>query len=422
MFKIFNGRVIQLFLILIIFLLALEVRLWLVPHLGYSPDINFWQAWSKSITKFGIINAYEMRTDNQVMLPNYLPPYLYVLGIIGSIYQNFISPNFELFTRNLIFLLKLPAIIFDLLTGILIFLILRKQFNLKYYWSILILILYLFNPALIYNSSYWGQVDSLHTFFILLGLFFTTKNKFSWAWVLLTIALFIKLQSIIFFPLILFLNLQKRGAKNVFKNILLAVTITIVICFPFILAGKILLIIKIPFILAGGYPYISLNAFNVWWLYYPAIIFDTSKFLGLVPYFLIGLAIFFLSYFLAIKKSLKESSTPRVYLIGAFLVLVFFMFLTRVHERYLYPLFPLLALAMGKEKKILFIYLLLSFSHFANLVAVAPLFNFHYFSNFLMSWSPLFAVLNIICFFYFIYYLFVKINSYEKNSHCPANL
>ncbi|MCX7779216.1 MAG: hypothetical protein N2259_03185 [Patescibacteria group bacterium] len=411
-----NKKICFLFLCSL-FILAFLIRFWLIPYAGYRPDLNFWQEWAKSITKFGVLNAYEQRVNPEVMLPNYFPPYLYVLALIGKIYQKFFSPNFELNTYPLYFLLKLPAIVFDLLTGLFIFFLLRKQFQLKFWLAFFILALYLFNPGLIYDSAYWGQVDSIHTFFILLALFFVTKNKFSFSWIFLTIAFLFKMQSIIFFPLIFCLNWQKKGFLHLFKNIGLAILTALIICLPFILSGKIFSVIKIPFLLAGQYSYLSVYAFNFWWLYYPYLTSDLAKFLGLFPYFLVGFIFFFTTYFWAVKNLLKNSSPKIIYLTSAFLTFSFFMLLTRMHERYLYPLFPLMILTLNKDKNLFLIYLLLSLSFFANLAAIAPFRQSFYLFNLSNFSSWVFVFINIFCFLYLFFYLFYQNSTKNKNNH-----
>jgi len=421
MFKIENKK--TGFFLLLLFLLSLGIRFLIAPLPGHIPDFRCWQEWSRSINKFGIINVYEKRVEPTSILPDYLPSYLYILGFLGLIYQKFFSPTFELNTPTLIFLLKLPAIIFDLLTGFFIFWLLRNQFKLKFWLAFLILGFYLFNPGLIYNSSYWGQIDSIHTFFILVALFFATKNKFSFSWIFLTIALFFKLQSIIFFPLLFFLNFQKESLKKLIKNFGLSILTAFVICSPFILSGKIFQVIRIPFILTESYPYLSVNAFNFWWLFalrpYPFGLSDKDNFLGLAPYFLIGFALFFFVYFLLIKNILKNNSPKIIYLIAAFIALSFFMLPTRIHERYLYSFFPIFILILNKEKRFWLIYLLLSFTYFANLAAVTPFWKSEYLFNFspFSSWPIVF--INIFCFFYLLYYLFY---AGKKNSYRLTNL
>jgi hypothetical protein len=50
--------------------------------------------------------------------------------------------------------------------------------------------------------------------------------------------------------------------------------------------------------------------------------------------------------------------------------LLAFLFLPRMHERYLYPVFPLLATYLGLTGKFLKLFLLLSFFHMINLLVV----------------------------------------------------
>ena len=57
-------------------------------------------------------------------------------------------------------------------------------------------------PTVIVNSAYWGQCDSMYTFFCLATLYWLRKDKFVAAFVFLGLAFSCKLQTVFFLPFI----------------------------------------------------------------------------------------------------------------------------------------------------------------------------------------------------------------------------
>ena len=143
--------------IFIILFFGLIVRIILSPFLTLKLDQNTFIAWSVNLVEKGFDRFYLGWSD-------YFPGYMYVLWFLGKIRGVF--PD--------VFLYKLPAILSDIFCGYLIFKIAGKYVNEKI--SLIISSLYLFNPAVISNSTLWGQVDSIVVLFSLLSLYFFEKS------------------------------------------------------------------------------------------------------------------------------------------------------------------------------------------------------------------------------------------------------
>src|SRR6476660_1511215 len=99
---------------------------------------------------------------------NYTPPYLYLLFLM---------------TKTVGFLpkvtaIKLPSMGFDFLNAILIYKILRIKYSGGQRGTALIgASAFLVLPTIWLNSAYWGQADSIYSFFLLACLFFLMKDK-----------------------------------------------------------------------------------------------------------------------------------------------------------------------------------------------------------------------------------------------------
>jgi len=371
--ELFKSKVFLIILIIITLLAALIPRLLLSPYSGYPEDIAFFKEWSRNAVTFSIAHIYERSVNTDVILPNYMPIYLYFLRLSGFIYKTFISPEYNIDSASLTILLKINAIIFDLATALIIFYVLRKEFSfLAGYFG---LVLYSFHPAILVLSGYWGQVDSIPAFFVLLAIILATKNKFLGSWLFITIAVFIKLQSIIFIPIIFLLNLIKKK-YNLFdltKNILLSLILAILIISPFLINGTFISFVKTVFNSVGYYKYVSLNAFNIWWPLtngdYKTMP-DTEKLFNAIPYFYVGLFLFFIAYLFALIILYYKNDRFMIYMIASFIAFAFFMLPTQIHERYFFPLFALLVMIVWRNRQLLAIYLILALVFFANIFCV----------------------------------------------------
>lgn len=371
--ELFKSRIFLIILVIFTLFAALILRLFLSPHDGYPEDMILFKEWSRNAVTFGVAHIYDQTVNPNVMLPNYMPIYLYFLRFSGFIYKTFISPEYNIDSASLTILLKINAIIFDLATALLIFHVLKKEFS---FWAgYLGLILYAFNPAIFVLSGYWGQVDSIPAFFVLLSIILVTKNKFLGAWLFITLATFIKLQSIIFIPIIFLLNLIKKKYEllDLAKNILLSLMLAIIVISPFLIHGTYPSFVKTVFRSVGYYKFVSLNAFNIWWPLtngeYTTMP-DTDKLFNVIPYFYIGLFLFFIAYLFAIITLYYKNDKFMTYLASSFIAFAFFMLPTQIHERYLFPVFAILVMIVWRNRRLLAIYLILSLMFFANIFYV----------------------------------------------------
>ena len=95
---------------------------------------------------------------------------------------------------------------------------------------------------------------------------------------------------------------------------------------------------------------------------------ETSSFLGihLSLYGYLLYILFAAPLFLQMFRG-KNTSSEKTFVLFATLALISFLFLPKMHERYLYPFFPLLAVALGFSKKWLWLFTSVSLIHFFNL-------------------------------------------------------
>lgn len=339
--KLFNHRI--NFNIIAILFIALFFRLFIANFGTLQLDHGTFVAWANQLAISGMGDFYNGWSD-------YFPGYLYILFLLGKL--NTVFPYLE------VILFKLPAIIADVFTGLLIYKIVSKFKNEKV--GIIASLIYLFNPAIFANSSLWGQADSLTALFSLLAVYLFPKNVIMSA-VSLAIGTLIKPQAAFILPAFVYMFLIYRKKFFDYLSFILSGLAVFVLGFmPFNNKSNLFEFIIERFSISGNqYPYGSVNAFSFWGLFgfwKP----DTLT-------FWIGLGISIILIALITLIILKKKIQNGEYLISGLSLLITFLFMTRMHERHLLPsLAPILVAA--SLNNIAFISLgILSITYLANL-------------------------------------------------------
>jgi Gpi18-like mannosyltransferase len=341
----------------IVLLVSFIIRMYLSQFEGHGSDILLFKTWSRGVYYTGFSHFYYgIRSD-------YPPFYIYILWAIGTFYKSFISFSFDIDSPVFTILLKMPAILADIATALLIFLIVRKYGSFRL--AFISMISYAFNPAIIYDSAIWGQVDSVYTLFFMLALMFFVSGKQMLSGVFIALAILTKPQSLVLAPLFALVMIKKNSPLTLAKISSASCAAFVVVALPFYLDTSILDLFKLYFMSYAQYPYNSLNAFNLWaftGLFQP----DNTQFLFMTyrmwGYLMFGLVFMYVSYFI-----LKNKDDKSIYIACAILFFAFFMFFTRIHERYLFPMFAPLAVAMTLDRRFSYVYVLATLTFLFNL-------------------------------------------------------
>lgn len=326
----------------VVFSLAFGLRILLSFFGTLYSDFLLFVNWGHRVLELGFSSFYSEWSD-------YFPGYIYILSLLAKI-----EITFPQLPQTLLY--KSPAIIADMLTGVVIYLA-AKKFAKKY--ALLVASLYLFNPAIIANSTLWGQADGVVAFFGVAALFFaTTKQKVSSF--LLAFGALVKPQVGFIAPVVGFKWFQEKGFFNSLGYVILSAVIFILGFIPFAQGKNILLFIQERFsTTANQYPFTSVNAFNFWSIVSEGFWKeDQGVFILGILINLLVLGIIFLR---------RPQKMPDFYLTQALLLASSFLFLTRMHERHLLPTLAPLAAASAYYPILLIPYILFSVSYVANL-------------------------------------------------------
>jgi len=340
--------------LLFLFLVALLLRFYFVPNPGFEADISFWKSWGLAPYDHGLVEGLTL-TNN-----NYPTPFGYLLWTITSLYSIFANPHlFNEFwaNTNLLFLtlMKLPAILADLGIGAGIIYIGKNAKKLGFptlpeRLYLFLAVLYLFNPISLLDSAVWGQVDSLGVLLFLGSVILLLSKKPFLAGLLYMIALMTKLQNMIYGPLFFLFAWQYLGRAGLIKALIGGSVGFFGLNIEFLLAGRMNRVITSLTANYDYFPYLSLNAYNLWWIVAKGFgmqVSDKILAIGIVNAKTVGLLLFSSSYALATLTMLQKKNTNIVYTFFLGLIIAaggFFLFQTESHDRYAFPLIVFLLL------------------------------------------------------------------------------
>ena len=231
-------------------------RYFALQPLTYHYDIYFFREWGDAIVLLGSKNVY-----SSGMFLDYPPGYMYVLWL-STLVKNFVGLSHT--GRGYTFVIKSPAMAADILSAIIIYYIACKKLDEK--TAVFLSRAYTFCPAIIYNSSIWGQIDSWYTLFILLSILFVTENKVVLASVSYAIALITKPQALLFGPVLLFWVISKKDIKVFLKAVVTGLGCIWLMALPFSQTISPFWLIDLYINTFGGYKYFTVNGYNIYML------------------------------------------------------------------------------------------------------------------------------------------------------------
>lgn len=300
---------------------------------GFGNDIACFAAWADRIFTVGPGQFYSTET-----FTDYPPGFMYVLYVIGALRSLLQIPYYS---DLHILLLKLPAILCDMACGFLLYREAVKRLHFSELQGGCVASAYLFLPAVVLNSSCWGQVDSVHTLVVILMCLFLMDGNMLPAYAVYGLGVLLKPQTLIFTPVLLVgildhVILKDFSIKKFFYNLcggLAVICGVLLLCAPFGLDAAISQYTST----LGSYEYAAVNAYNFWGLLGMNWIDQNTVFLFLPckTWGTIVILLIVLFTFVIAMRCRKEPS--RYFCLGAFIILTMFLFSVRMHERYMYP-------------------------------------------------------------------------------------
>jgi 4-amino-4-deoxy-L-arabinose transferase-like glycosyltransferase len=401
-----------LLLLLLGLMLRLTIAYLFLPGSGFSSDIGTFAAWAIKLGNDGPGDFYAT-----VGFADYPPGYLYVLWLIGGL-GNLLSPTAGGNVTSA--LIKLPAMLADIGVAFVLFHLVRGWVRSMVSvegsaradrLGLIAAGIYLFNPVTWYDSAIWGQTDAVGALVILLGLAALIRGNSEGAFGLAVLSALVKPQfGIVLGSLVVIVLLKRhlfapgsgpqnrplvpgflrswfeeeRGPWRLLSSLTVGMIIVLALITPFglDLRGLIELLGKA----AGGYEYLTVNAYNLWALVgsggRPGLAFgggwspDTVPLFGPLPGIFVGAVLLIGGFVIGWLRAAWRDDRRSLLIVAVFLALAFFMLPTRVHERYLFPVFAILPALAVLNRRWVWITIALSIASFINLhgILTTPLY------------------------------------------------
>jgi len=345
---------------------AAVLRLVLLPTIGLRDDTDQFAGWIHELaTGLPLGQAYTMDlTFGPVM--TYL---FWLMGQLQPAFQTATDASDPLVRATI----KLPASVADLAIALVVAWLLRDRPRAAIAAALAIA----FVPVTWFVSAWWGQFESIYALFGLLAAAAALSGRPLLAGVALGLAISTKPQALPFllpFAAWLLARFGWRGAARAAIGGLAAV---VVAWLPFVAdGGPAAYLRNIAFYQDGDFAVMSLRAWNPWWILQSsaagdAFLPDNVAILGPLTARMIGYGLA-AALSLSVAALVLRARTAHGLLLGAAAgVLVAFLALTTMHERYSYAalvfLVPLLA-----DRRIAAAWTVLAVVTFANYLAAIP--------------------------------------------------
>ncbi|MBI5354328.1 MAG: DUF2029 domain-containing protein [Chloroflexi bacterium] len=298
-----------LLLSIVLFTLSLVVRYEILEYV--NRDLTLLQTW------YDHVHAYGFAGLADESFSNYPPAYLYLLWF-STLLPKWVGS---------VAALKLIPTFFDLISAFTILLMARLRYDddTPYFIASGFFIL----PTILFNSTGWGQIDSLYTSFLLVCVYLLLKEKPFWAMAAFGVAFSFKSQSIFLLP---FLGILFLKGKIRWHHFLLVPAVYVILGIPAALTGRSWLsILTIYAGQLGQFRDLSRNAPNLY-IFVPSSFYDVGLWIGLSVF------VVAMSTWGWVNWRAKNKLTHRQVVLMALAALALAPFvLPKMHDRYFYP-------------------------------------------------------------------------------------
>lgn len=334
-------------LFLLLLSVGLGLRLWLGSrYAGFMSDQNLFVQWMNALRQYGLGTVY-------IHDPNINYPPLFLLFMQG--YAGLLH-GFGITIQAGQLSFKLLLIVLDLVAGIAVFSWSLGKEKTVVRW--VLLCIFVLNPALIVNSSIWGQVDILNGM-LMAGALLTLLASPVLAGILFALALLTKLQAIVIAPVFGFYLLKclwQRNLKPLLHMITGVLIPLIIVVIYFASHSGLQAMFKSAYMSAVGlYTQVTLNALNIWFYVVGTIptTNDTQKLWNFISlrnlgFVLLLLAVIYTGIYL---WKCRTMTTAILLKAGVWISFAFFMLPTEIHERYSIPALILVLLVTMLDRK-----------------------------------------------------------------------
>lgn len=358
--------------------IGIAIRVVLLPTQGFRVDMDQFAAWVHHIALNGLGHLYDDIPAGRV---SFGPVIGLIWGVLAAIVPGFATAT-DAADTTLRAVLKVPASIADIGIALVAVFALRERPR----WAVLAGAAILLHPAIIDVSAWWGQYESIYVLSALAATVAATRGRNGVAAALMAVSLLTKPQAIPFLvPFAAWFwatGYKRRGVRGGLRELArtgaIGMAVLVVGFLPFLAQnGPANYLANVRYYQDEVFNVLSLRAWNPWWLLQVIaangdFIVDDVPIIGPISFRTIGLfatGVFELVLFAAVLRDPK----PRTFVLAlAASTIVFFTFMTQMHERYAYATAIFLTLLLS-DRAPRWVWLVFSVVFTANLlVAIWP--------------------------------------------------
>lgn len=396
---------------------------------GHPTDIVNFKLWSMHAAKHPFAEFYKSVNPKLGIWADYPPLYILVLWFLGKFYMLFDATMAQWAGPLFTLIIKLPPIFADL--GCMAFIILILKRYIPFSIACFGAFVFALHPAVLYESALWGQVDSITLVLQLAAIWLLIRGDYAAAILVTTLNILVKPQGLILMPLILAVTLYRRQFIHLAAGLGASLLVTFVLTALFVPIDRIIPWLQNQYgAQADLYPYSSIQAFNLWSLGGMWASDISRGIFGLgggapdafLQHKTWGLILFSLAYagslFFFWRNDRKgEELGINLWHTSTLIMIAFFLFPTRMHERYLYSGLFLLLGSWQLQKRLFWPFCILSGTFMLNLFYELPGHKkelkfaeiFYYLNDLLdgrlgtafpgnFTWFKVFAIVNLLVF------------------------
>jgi Gpi18-like mannosyltransferase len=341
---------------------GLILRLLFIGAEGFHNDVAAFEAWTLTLRDNPPWQFYP-----KTSFADYPPGYFVVLWFVAKLYALVGGANDGANGWTVLRLVvKLPAIAMDLVNAGVVYAIVRRYAAEK--TALVAAAVLALNPAAIYVSAYWGQVDSVSWGLVLVALLLVlragdepgkTVPRLTLAWLAFAFSILIKPQGATLGLLFLAYPfattdaaVRARRLAGTGAGIVAALALALVVGLLFHPSADVFGWLFARYTFGSGvYAYNSVNAFNLYALRQPFWQSDAQPMIVLGTYVgtlgVWGIALVLAATLLIVGRYLQRRDDRALLEAALLCALAFFVLATRMHERYVYGAFlfavPLIA-------------------------------------------------------------------------------